>query len=215
MATSLVGTRLLHAAPRPRALCGGLLLGALLSASVGCGGSQSSGSTTAEAEPAATEAAAEPAPAPRPRGTATPLAPTGADRTLATNPRPPSTTQPDTFVEPPRAPRGQVQTGEATEDGPYFDAAIVEARLHAVGGDITACYERELASHPGLHGTMNIEFRLLPSGSVVDVIAIQNSVSPTVASCVTAVIGALRFSPGPVGGSILYRYPFEFEPGRR
>ena len=30
---------------------------------------------------------------------------------------------------------------------------------------------------------------------------------------VVGVIGRLRFSPGPTGGSVRYRFPFVFEPG--
>jgi TonB family protein len=189
--------------------------------SLACGGTQSGADTT---EPHDDEAAAEPtepAPAhePPPRTTATSLAPAGAPRTLPSSTRPApasSAASTEPFVEPVR-PRRPQSPGEAApeEDGPRFDAEIVSSRVRSVEPAITDCYLRELARDPSLQGTVNIEFRLIPEGSVVDVMVLENTVSPAVGACVASVIDALHFSPGPVGGSILYRYPFVFEQGRR
>ncbi|MCB9661727.1 MAG: AgmX/PglI C-terminal domain-containing protein [Polyangiales bacterium] len=94
-----------------------------------------------------------------------------------------------------------------------FDSRIVASRIRGQASAIKRCYERELARNPTLRGTVRVEFTIQTSGAVSGATATENSVSPAVGSCVTGVIGRLRFSPGPTGGSVRYRFPFVFEPG--
>ena len=204
----------LHLPHAPLALPAIVMSTLLMCSAAGCGGRQHEEST-----PEPPEDTSEPAPAPEPpaRTVATPLAPAGGPRTLPSTDRatpPGSGVAMEPFVEPTRVPRVQ-PPGTTPEPEPEFDTEIVSARIQASADAITACYDRELARDPNLRGRLHIEFRLMPDGSVIDVIAIQNSLTPVVASCVTAIIGGFQFSPGPVGGSILYRYPFEFEPHSR
>lgn len=94
-----------------------------------------------------------------------------------------------------------------------FDSRIVASRIRAQSSAIKRCYERELARNPTLRGAVRVEFTIQTSGAVSGTAATENTVSPAVGSCVVGVIGRLRFSPGPTGGSVRYRFPFVFEPG--
>ena len=94
-----------------------------------------------------------------------------------------------------------------------FDPRIVAMRIRGEATRIKRCYERELARDPTLRGTVRVEFTIMPDGQVVAVNATENSVSPVVGECVVEVLDALTFSPGPVGGSVRYRFPFVFEHG--
>ncbi|MBK7778185.1 MAG: AgmX/PglI C-terminal domain-containing protein [Sandaracinaceae bacterium] len=94
-----------------------------------------------------------------------------------------------------------------------FDSRIVASRIRAQSSAIKRCYERELQRNPTLRGAVRVEFTIQTSGAVSGTTATENTVSPAVGSCVVGIIGRLRFSPGPTGGSVRYRFPFVFEPG--
>jgi outer membrane biosynthesis protein TonB len=94
-----------------------------------------------------------------------------------------------------------------------FDSRIVASRIRGTSSRIKRCYERELAQNPTLRGGLRIEFTIMSDGSVAHTQATENTISPTVGACVVEVIASLRFTPGPTGGSVRYRFPFLFEPG--
>lgn len=86
-------------------------------------------------------------------------------------------------------------------------------RLRSSRDPIVACYEAELARDSSLAGTLRVLFTVQRDGSVVDVVAQENELSPGVASCVVAIIDALHFSPGPRCGPATFLFPFIFAPG--
>lgn len=78
---------------------------------------------------------------------------------------------------------------------------------------IQRCYERQLANDPTLHGTVRVEFAIQEGGGVSNARAASNdSGSDALATCVVDIVNALSFYPGPVGGSVVYMYPFVFAP---
>lgn len=86
-------------------------------------------------------------------------------------------------------------------------ASTVRRRISA----IRRCYERELHTHPTLAGKVVVEFTVQESGSVTRSHSIENLTgSPRLASCLSTLMGNLRISPGPVGGSVTVQYPFVF-----
>lgn len=94
-----------------------------------------------------------------------------------------------------------------------FDSRVVAARIRSLSTEIKRCYERELARDPHLRGAIRVEFTLTQDGWIVGTTVTENTVAPAVGECVIAVISSMHFSPGPIGGSVRYRFPFVFEPG--
>ncbi|MFT5352830.1 MAG: hypothetical protein ACI9KE_000027 [Polyangiales bacterium] len=86
-------------------------------------------------------------------------------------------------------------------------ASTVRRRMSA----IRRCYERELNAHPTLAGKVLIEFTVQERGTVTRSHSIENQTGSTrLASCLSTLIGNLRISPGPQGGSVTIQYPFVF-----
>lgn len=82
-----------------------------------------------------------------------------------------------------------------------------------MASEIKRCYEVELAYDRTLRGEIRVEFTIWTDGSVEGVTLSENTLSPTVGDCVASLIDGLHFTPGPIGGSVRYRFPFRFEPG--
>ncbi|MCB9667318.1 MAG: TonB family protein [Myxococcales bacterium] len=94
-----------------------------------------------------------------------------------------------------------------------FDSQLVVREIRKRLGQIKSCYERELRRNPTLSGKVSVEFTIQESGSVSGAKAVENSTGDAgVAACVVGVISRFRFTPGPEGGSVNFRYPFVFEP---
>jgi TonB family protein len=94
-----------------------------------------------------------------------------------------------------------------------FDANVVQQQIKQRIKSITRCYESELRKNPSLAGKVTVTFTIQQRGNVTDAKATENTTgSPGIAECVTRTIGRFRFSPGPEGGSVTFRYPFVFQP---
>lgn len=94
-----------------------------------------------------------------------------------------------------------------------FDSSTVNAAMRRASAAIRRCYENELRNSPSLSGKVTVQFTIQESGTVSGASASENTTgSGALASCVTGAVGRLRFNPGPVGGSVQYRYPFVFSP---
>lgn len=94
-----------------------------------------------------------------------------------------------------------------------FDAATVVSMIKIKMGAIKACYERSLRQNPTVAGKVTIEFTIVPVGTVTAPTIVANTTGDeAVGQCVVATIQTLRFKPGPVGGSVVYSYPFVFAP---
>ena len=114
-----------------------------------------------------------------------------------------------------RAVRGNVglRAGGDIGGSGEFDAATVQRQIKARLKSITRCYESELRKNPSLSGKVTVSFTIQQRGNVTDAKAVENTTgSPAVADCVTRTVARFRFSPGPEGGSVTFRYPFVFQP---
>ncbi|MBS1118571.1 MAG: hypothetical protein H6Q90_799 [Deltaproteobacteria bacterium] len=72
---------------------------------------------------------------------------------------------------------------------------------------ITYCYERELLARPQLHGVMQTQFTIGPSGRVLA--ATATGVDEKVAACVAGVIRSIDFPPVS-DSTVVVNYPFTF-----
>lgn len=96
-----------------------------------------------------------------------------------------------------------------------FDTATVVAMIKLRMGAIKACYERSLRQNPSLAGKVTVEFTIVPAGTVTAPSVLGNSTGDdSVAQCVVTTLRSLRFKPGPVGGNVVYAYPFVFAPSQ-
>lgn len=109
--------------------------------------------------------------------------------------------------------RGRTTVGSLEDESGagFFDQAVVVRMLRQRQAAIQRCYERELRNNPTLGGRVVARFTIQPTGTVSGASATQNTTgSPAVEQCVISVIRALRFNPGPEGGSVNYSFPFVF-----
>jgi hypothetical protein len=96
-----------------------------------------------------------------------------------------------------------------------FDQRVVVRMIQTRRAQITACYERAILNEPALRGRIEVAMVIEESGSVSRVRTVENGLgSDTVARCIENRIRAFRFSPGPTGGSVEFRFPFVFEQQR-
>ena len=94
-----------------------------------------------------------------------------------------------------------------------FDASLVVAMIKRRIRAITMCYEMQLKRNPSLAGKVTTEFTIQPRGNVTDVKITANTTGDdAVGQCVANTIRAIRFNPGPEGGSVVFSYPFVFAP---
>ncbi len=114
------------------------------------------------------------------------------------------------------APRGRfraIADADSESGSGDFDPQTVVRAINTRRSAIQACYERELRSQPTLAGRVTIQMTIQEAGNVTGVHATANTTgNDDVASCVSRVVGGLRFSPGPSDGSVTYTFPFVFEP---
>ena len=93
-----------------------------------------------------------------------------------------------------------------------FDVRAVTRMIQTRQSAIRGCYERELRNDPTLSGTIRVQVTIQESGSTTGRVLENGMGSDAVSRCITGVIGGFRFTPGPEGGSVVYAFPFVFEP---
>jgi hypothetical protein len=103
----------------------------------------------------------------------------------------------------------QVRIGQPTANGD-LDKAIIRRYIVRNMAKITYCYEKELVHRPGLEGTVNTQFFISNTGTVVDSRA--SGVAAEVSTCIAAVIKAIEFPRPKGGGGVQVNYPFNFRP---
>jgi len=105
---------------------------------------------------------------------------------------------------------GVVRSSGSTEVGGTgtFDSSQVSSRLRALQASVNRCYEQQLATNPTLEGRVGVQFTITESGSVSGVQV--DSPNAALGTCVSGVVGRLRFNPGPVGGPVRYSTAFVF-----
>jgi len=96
--------------------------------------------------------------------------------------------------------------GQATGSGD-LDQATIRRYMNRNIEKIRYCYEHELLAHPGIEGTVIVQFFITPTGSVTGSKA--SGFDGLVASCVGDVVGNIAF-PRPNGGGVQVNYPFTF-----
>ncbi|MFO0697472.1 MAG: TonB family protein [Polyangiales bacterium] len=96
---------------------------------------------------------------------------------------------------------------------PSHQPDLVRATMAERRPAVQRCYERVLRNRPELRGTVTVEFTIHEGGRVGRVAIAENTTRhPGLATCIKQVVGRFRFSPAPVGGSVTYRYPYQFRP---
>ena len=97
-------------------------------------------------------------------------------------------------------------------DSGDFDSNAVVRAINTRLSVFTACYERELPQHPDIHGRIVVQLTILEDGSTRGVRIIEAAPGmEAVGACITPVVEAFHFDPGPEGGSVTYSFPFVFE----
>jgi hypothetical protein len=78
-----------------------------------------------------------------------------------------------------------------------------------------ACYDKGLASHPGIEGTLAIQWTIDPKGNVTTT-SLDESRStitePSIVDCIANVIKKIQFAPSQGGFESKASYPFTFHP---
>lgn len=113
--------------------------------------------------------------------------------------------------------RDQLRVGEPTEGRVRIAVTVrtngVNLAMRRASAEVRRCYEYALRNAIEPAGKIIMQFTILENGDVEYVQPTENTTgSDTLASCVATAIDRLEFSPGPVGGSVVHRYPFVFSP---
>jgi len=103
-----------------------------------------------------------------------------------------------------------VSIGQPTAQGD-LDKAIIRRYIKRNIRKIQYCYEKQLASKPGLAGTVQVQFTIGGDGRVSS--SSGSGVDATVASCVAEVIQNIEFPRPKTDGVVNVNYPFVFHPG--
>ena len=109
----------------------------------------------------------------------------------------------------PKAPPG----GSANEPG--RSVKDIQTIIASRRDDARACYDKGLASHPGIEGDLTIKWKIDPEGNVTDaeVDSTKSQIlEPTVGQCIIDIIKKIKFAPSPKGFESRANYPFNFHP---
>ncbi|HSD87297.1 MAG TPA: AgmX/PglI C-terminal domain-containing protein [Kofleriaceae bacterium] len=89
-----------------------------------------------------------------------------------------------------------------------LDKTIIRRYIKRNVDKIAYCYEKQLLAHPGIEGTVSIQFFISPDGSVKS--SNGAGFDGEVASCVAGVVSAIEFPRPDGGGGVQVNYPFTF-----
>lgn len=81
----------------------------------------------------------------------------------------------------------------------------IRQRVHDRAGEVNACFDKALADHPGLTGTVVVSFVITPAGAVTN--AVGTGMAAEINGCIVDVVSKLTF-PLPPGGGMQISYPF-------
>lgn len=110
----------------------------------------------------------------------------------------------------PKTPAGGGSAGE-----PGRTAKDIQTIVAARRDDARACYDKALASHPGIEGDLDIKWKIDPQGNVFDaeVDTTKSSIlEPSVGKCIIDIITKIKFASSPKGFESRAHYPFNFHP---
>lgn len=110
----------------------------------------------------------------------------------------------------PKTPAGGGSAGEPGRTAKDIQTIVASRRDEA-----RACYDKALASHPGIEGDLDIKWKIDPEGKVFDaeVDTTKSSIlEPSVGKCIIDIIKTIKFAPSPKGYESRAHYPFNFHP---
>lgn len=94
-----------------------------------------------------------------------------------------------------------------------LDKEILRRVIRSHTNEVRYCYERELASRPGLAGKVTVTFTIAPNGVVVSSAIQQSTLSaPVVEACVAQAVRRWTFPSVEGGGIVVVSYPYLFRP---
>jgi hypothetical protein len=96
------------------------------------------------------------------------------------------------------------------ETGGGLDKEIIRRHIKRNIEKIKYCYEKQLLAHPGLDGTVNIQFFIAPNGTVSS--SLGSGMNAEVANCIASVVSNIQFPKPTDGGGVTVKYPFTFHP---
>lgn len=110
----------------------------------------------------------------------------------------------------PKTPSGGGSAGEPGRTAKDIQTIVASRRDEA-----RACYDKALATHPGIEGDLDIKWKIDPEGKVFDaeVDTTKSSIlEPSVGKCIVDIIKTIKFAPSPKGFESRAHYPFNFHP---
>jgi Ca-activated chloride channel family protein len=94
-----------------------------------------------------------------------------------------------------------------------LDKEILRRVMRSHANEVRYCYERELASRPGLAGKVTVTFTIAPNGVVVSSSIQQSTLAaPGVETCIAQAVRRWSFPSVEGGGIVVVTYPYLFRP---
>jgi hypothetical protein len=91
----------------------------------------------------------------------------------------------------------------------------IRALVVAHRDEARSCYDKALATHPGIEGDLVMRWTIDPKGVVGQITndtARSQIFEPSLVSCVAAILGKIQFAPSQRGFETTALYPFNFHP---
>lgn len=95
-----------------------------------------------------------------------------------------------------------------------LDPATISRVVRGHAPAVRACYDRALASDPGLGGRIDVSFSILPNGRVARVTTAGSLSAPAVVRCVRAEVATWTFPASAGRAAMAVTYPFIFRSSR-
>jgi hypothetical protein len=96
------------------------------------------------------------------------------------------------------------------ETGGGLDKEIIRRHIKRNIEKIKYCYEKQLLAHPGLDGTVSVQFFIAPNGTVTS--SVGSGMNTEAANCIADVVSNIQFPKPTDGGGVQVKYPFTFHP---
>ncbi|HEY7372910.1 MAG TPA: AgmX/PglI C-terminal domain-containing protein [Polyangia bacterium] len=114
------------------------------------------------------------------------------------------------------APGALAPDGSQPSPGADLDKEIVRRIIRRHINEVKVCYDKELAAHPYLGGTITVAFLIPPSGIVSQTHVSQSTMGyPAIEDCVGRTMCGWEF-PHPLDGrSVVINYPYKLSPADR
>lgn len=106
-------------------------------------------------------------------------------------------------------------TGGQSAQEPGRMVKDIQAIVVARRDEARACYDKDLAAHPGIEGDLDVKWVIDPQGNVAnaEVDTTKSSIlEPNVGACIVDVITKIKFAASSKGYETRAHYPFNFHP---